>query len=120
MALHNDLLAGLGAGRTARRGGTYGHSVGHDVHGVPGVAVEVKRTEKASVPAWWRQAVEQASDAGLVPVLFWRRNRKPWRIFVPGGSGEPVEMDFPAYGDWLADLVEGLEGVAPPAPPATG
>lgn len=43
-------------------------------------AVEIKRQEKENLPAWWRQACEQADGSHRFPVLFFRASRKPWRI----------------------------------------
>ena len=56
---------------------------GHDLTGIPGVALEVKRCERLNIPAWWLQAVEQAKSAGLVPVLAYRQSRKPWHFVIP-------------------------------------
>lgn len=57
-------------------------------------AVEVKRREAWSeeqlskcraspVWGWWAQACRQASEADLVAMLWFRRNRGPWRVLVP-------------------------------------
>jgi hypothetical protein len=57
-------------------------------------SVEVKRNESWSekqlagcrtspVWKWWIQAQRQASNDGLLPLLFFRKNRRPWNIFVP-------------------------------------
>jgi len=53
---------------------------GADGIDVPGFAIEVKRQETLALPAWWRQAVDQAGDR--IPVLFYRQSRQPWRAVV--------------------------------------
>ena len=57
---------------------------GHDLVGLEpyGMAVEVKRVEQLSIPAWWRQACQQAEAVGCTPVLAWRQNRKPWSFRI--------------------------------------
>jgi Holliday junction resolvase len=49
--------------------------------GPEGVHLECKRTEKASVWAWWGQA---SSDAGVaaIPVVAFRRSRSPWLALI--------------------------------------
>ena len=54
---------------------------GADSLSLPGLALEVKRQEKAFSEAWWRQAVEQAGSR--VPVLAYRQSRQPWRFVLP-------------------------------------
>lgn len=44
-------------------------------------ALEVKRQESLSLPAWIQQAVEQAKP-GQIPVLAYRRSKEPWRFLV--------------------------------------
>ena len=46
-------------------------------------AIEIKRHEQLSIGAWWRQATQQAEQAGAVPVLAYRQSRKPWAVVVP-------------------------------------
>lgn len=54
---------------------------GYDLVGIDWLALEVKRQEGGSLPAWWRQTVGNAA-AGQVPFLMWRRNRQPWQFRV--------------------------------------
>lgn len=67
---------------------------GADCLQLKGFAVEVKRQERLSRPAWWAQAVEQGQRVGLEPILFYRRNREPWQalIYVTGDTYK--EMSF--------------------------
>jgi len=66
----------------ARRGRQY--SGGEDspdvTHSIPGVHVEVKRTEALRLYPALEQAVGDADDA--VPVVLHRRNNKPWLAIV--------------------------------------
>lgn len=59
---------------------------GDDLHGIPLVSVEVKRAEVLSLNSWWQQCARQAEamqqDKPLLPVLFFRQNRKPWRVMT--------------------------------------
>lgn len=55
---------------------------GADCLGVRGFAIEVKRCEALSRPAWWRQACEQAKRVGAEPMLLYRRNREQWRACI--------------------------------------
>lgn len=65
---------------------------GYDIHGVPLLALEIKRCETLQLDAWWRQAVRQATS-GELPVLMFRRNKERWRVQTwacltsPNGAG---------------------------------
>ena len=68
-------------GVEARRGVQYaGGPDSPDVVGLPGVHIEVKRTERLNI----REAIEQAMrDAGAdVPIVLHRQNRTPWLVTV--------------------------------------
>ena len=54
---------------------------GYDLTGIDWLALEVKRQENLSLPAWWRQAVKQAKG-DQVPMLMYRQSRQPWRFLV--------------------------------------
>ncbi len=50
------------------------------------LAIECKRYQTATdaqIQKWWAQAVKQASEAGLTPILAYRANRSSWRVVVP-------------------------------------
>ena len=69
---------------------------GADCICIKGFAVEVKRQERLSRPAWWRQAVEQAARVGAEPMLLYRRSREPWQAFIhtrDGGYREGTLLD---------------------------
>lgn len=60
---------------------------GADCLMVKGYAIEIKRQERLSRPAWWRQAVEQAERAGAEPMLLYRRSREPWSALIHTTDG---------------------------------
>jgi hypothetical protein len=66
---------------------------GCDCLEVKGYAIEVKRVENLSRPAWWRQAVRQAEEKGVEPILAYRRNREPWTCWVHTTEGKYRETD---------------------------
>ena len=43
------------------------------------IDIEIKRQEKLSLPAWWRQTLAQCR-ADRHPVLIYRTSRKPWLV----------------------------------------
>ena len=53
-----------------------------DVLGIPGVHAEVKRCEKLSVYTAYEQAIRDAAGAEDIPVVFHRRNNKPWLVIM--------------------------------------
>lgn len=65
---------------------------GADCLCVKGWAIEVKRQEALSRPTWWRQAVRQAKERGVQPMLAYRRNREPWRVWIQPGVDLTVEQ----------------------------
>lgn len=72
--LSNDLGHAVQRNLTQARGG------GADTISIPGFSIEVKRQERLSLAAWWRQAVEQAGSD--IPILFYRASRQPWRAVL--------------------------------------
>jgi hypothetical protein len=59
---------------------------GADCLVVKGFAIEIKRQERLSRPAWWRQACEQADRVGVEPMVLYRLNREPWRALIHIGD----------------------------------
>jgi len=51
-------------------------------HNVPGIHFEVKRCERVEIEKWIKQAEDEVVNQGeeRMPVVAWRRNRKPWRV----------------------------------------
>lgn len=71
---------------------------GYDLVGLDWLALEVKRQENLSIPAWWRQTLKQSSE-GQTPVLIYRQNNKPWKVIMMGG----LRVD---KGKWISTRVE--------------
>lgn len=76
---------------------------GYDITGLDYFALEVKRQETdapAAVQGWWEQTCHQAKEGNREPVLFYRKNGRPWRVrcyaqLKAGGQsfGIPADMD---------------------------
>lgn len=71
---------GFDARRTAQCMGRTGRAA--DVDGLPGVHVEVKRTERLNLTAAYLQSVNDAAAAGRgeVPIVAHRSSRQPWLV----------------------------------------
>ena len=74
--LGDELGVALMRNLTQTRGG------GADCLEVAGWAIEVKRCEQLSRPAWWRQACRQAEQASARPMLLYRRSRESWTAWI--------------------------------------
>jgi Holliday junction resolvase len=81
-------LLGEELGQVLERNLTQTRGGGADCLCVKGWAIEVKRQEKLSRPAWWRQAVEQADREGVEPMLLYRRNRERWTAWIHTSNGQ--------------------------------
>lgn len=88
-AAEREVLKLLGAelGVMLERNLTQTREGGADCLGVKGWAIEVKRQERLSRPAWWRQACEQAARVGAEPMLLYRRNREKWQALIHTQNG---------------------------------
>lgn len=67
---------------------------GHDILGLEGWAIEVKRYAKvtqADLRGFWAQACEQARKDMSRPVLAYRLDRQDWRVLV-----RAFDMDMPS------------------------
>jgi Holliday junction resolvase len=58
-------------------------SGGSDILGVPGFAIEVKRAAKPLIAQWWAQTVSQAELVKELPCLWYRLDRRSWRVLLP-------------------------------------
>lgn len=80
------------------------HLGGEDLTGLDGFAVEVKFQETLVIPAWWKQACDQAALKDAVPILFYRVTRSKWTVMfrayveTPGGN-DSIEMDVTTTAD---------------------
>jgi hypothetical protein len=64
----------------ARRGQQYNGLDGHDVVGLPGCHVEVKRVERLDLQAAMSQAIRDAENDCALPIVAHKRNNKPWLV----------------------------------------
>lgn len=83
-------------GITVRRNVDQARAGGADCLEIRGFAIECKRHERLSRPTWWAQAVRQAEALKLEPLLFYRRNRQPWRAMVYRHNADPQDVPFEA------------------------
>lgn len=75
------------------------------------LAIECKRYQTASdalIQRWWAQAVLQAEQAGLMPVLGYRADRAAWRVVVPISLLNPVFSQINALNYTVTLSVEGF------------
>lgn len=79
-------LHGFDVHRTAQCCGKTGQAP--DVIGIPGVHIEVKRTERLNLPAAFDQATRDAAAAGTgnIPVVAHRMSRQPWLVTMPADA----------------------------------
>jgi len=67
---------------------------GHDLVGVPGLAVEVKYQENTQIDKWWKQTLAQAERENGIPVLIFRKSHAKWQVvmnaLLPVGDAAPV------------------------------
>ncbi|AIM40598.1 hypothetical protein [Vibrio phage VpKK5] len=81
-------------------------SGGFDLAGISWLAPEVKRQEQLNINAWWKQTMKQATESDREPVLFFKQNRKPWRVMtlvflkLPDGKRVKVRGEI-SLADWL-------------------
>lgn len=74
-----DILRGYGF--DVERGPSQNYGTIPDVYGLPGIHVEVKRTERLNLTAAIEQAESDAERFGDgAPCVFHRSNRKPWKV----------------------------------------
>ena len=84
---------------------------GHDILGLPGWAIEVKRYSRvtqADLRGFWGQACEQARKDNGRPALAYREDRQDWRVVV-----RAMDMQMPSPPEnpdnWALTCEMGLE-----------
>lgn len=78
---------------------------GHDIVGLDGWAIEIKRyavVKEGDIARFWEQAVEQAKKVGCTPALAYREDFKSWRVRIPLKYLR-AEMDWEGV-DWTAEV----------------
>ena len=84
----------------ARRGRQFQGGVDSpDVKGLPGIHVEVKRTERLNIHEAMTQAVRDCNGQAL-PIVAHRRNRDGWMITMRAADW------FSLYREWEAGMIE--------------
>ncbi len=91
---------------------------GHDITGLPGWAIEVKRYKRLSDADlnrfWERQVVDQALRVKCRPVLAYKGDYKPWRVRIPicllRDIGSAWVDEWGCRFNWTADI--GIEAFA--------
>jgi hypothetical protein len=89
-------------------------------------SVEVKRRESVMVGrfvagrptaiwGWWREAQDDAQSSGREPMLWFRRNREPWRVLIRAGF---ARERIPRTGIWRVTPVEPPAALGTGVPPA--
>ena len=51
-----------------------------DVEGLMDIWIEVKRVEKLNIDKAMEQADRDSKTVGIIPAVFHRKNRKPWKV----------------------------------------
>jgi len=75
---------------------------GHDLDGIDGLSIEVKRQEKLCLLAWWRQTLRQAAECDSIPVLAYRQNRKSWKFIV---GLDKIELSKEKFIQWIQEHI---------------
>jgi Holliday junction resolvase len=69
---------------------------GHDIVGLEGFAIEIKRykvIKEGDIVRFWAQAVDQAKRVDAEPVLAYREDFCSWRVRIPWGFMMDEEWD---------------------------
>ena len=87
---------GYDCNRTAQFRGNTGDA--GDVEGLPGIHIEVKRTEALRPWDYMTQAAHDATEngEGKLPIVAWKKNNHPWLVIMR------AEDWFQIYREWEA------------------
>ena len=87
---------GYDAHRTAQYRGNTGAA--GDVEGLPGIHVEVKRTETLRLADYMAQSKRdaKAEGKGNIPIVAWKKNDHPWYVVLE------AKDFFTIYREWEA------------------
>ena len=75
-------------------------SGGHDILGLDGWAIEVKRYAQVlpgDIERFWTQAVDQAKRCKQEPVLCYRADRRQWRVVMCLDAVNNLMVDWESY-----------------------
>lgn len=79
---------------------------GHDIVGLEGYAIEIKRyrvIKEGDIARFWAQAVDQAKRVEGAPVLAYREDFCSWRVRIPWGFMMP-DMEWDEDVDFTIEL----------------
>ena len=82
--------------RTAQYRGNTGDA--GDVEGLPGIHIEVKRTESLRPWDYMTQAAHDAAKNGNMPIVAWKKNDHGWLVIMKADDW------FQLYRSWEADF----------------
>lgn len=77
---------------------------GHDILGLDGWALEVKRYAQvlpADLERFWEQTTTQARNNGARPVLCYRQDRRPWRAVIRSSD---LYVDFGELYEYTVEM----------------
>jgi Holliday junction resolvase len=76
---------------------------GSDVLGLNGWSIEVKRAKAPLLKQWWEQTCRQTGDHEF-PCLWYRLDRRDWRVVVPLYAVNDEFRGQPSDLEWTAEL----------------
>jgi Holliday junction resolvase len=98
--------------QTARGGRDISEDVDRMQRPIP-FAIEVKFQDEDFLSSWWEQTLRQAEESGRMPVLFYRRSRRPWTVCIdphdlnsevfPQRRGQLIRMDLEVALQWMRE-----------------
>ena len=91
-------------GYTVRRGQQYNGIEGEDCVGLPGIHIEVKRTERLNIYDAMDQSINDARNTDNIPIVAHKKNNKYWVIMME------AEDWFKLYRSYECDMDSGGEG----------
>jgi len=91
-------LIRMATGITMKRNLNQVRNGGHDLIGIDGIAIEVKRQEKLAINSWWSQTEKQAKVTNAIPILAYRQSKKKW-VFLLGDKN--TVLDTNQFLNWL-------------------
>jgi predicted molibdopterin-dependent oxidoreductase YjgC len=98
-------------GITVSRNVDQARNGGADCLELKGFAIECKRQERLSRPAWWAQAVAQGEKCKAEPIVFYRRSREPWQALIRAADGNYREATWEAAMLHIREKLARLYGI---------
>jgi hypothetical protein len=109
-ALLNGIKSDYGLDMDVRRNLDQTAIGGRDLVNTEPFSIEIKRQEVLNLNAWWKQACASAEKDGLIPIVIFRQNRKPWQVLCHGQIGdivvEKVQISIREFLNWYRSELE--------------